>query len=78
MWKPRAAGKLFPKAHGTPASQFQTMDSPPFLSTQAIPLVWLTNAHLEKEMTELERMWHEYWGPYVLICLKICVLLKQM
>lgn len=76
-WKPQWAKKLFPKSVELPASQFHLMDCPFLLWMQAIPLVWYTHTHLRKEMTEL-REWHEYWGSCVLICLKICVLLKQM
>ena len=77
-WKPQWAKKLFPKASGTPASQFHLMDLPlsPLNASYSTGLI---HSHPPGEKKwQNWREWHEYWGSCVLICLKICVLLKQM
>ena len=77
-WKPQWAKKLFPKASGTPASQFHLMDLPlsPLNASYSTGLI---HSHPPGEKKwQNWREWHGYWGSCVLICLKICVLLKQM
>lgn len=55
--KPWAASKRSPETTETLASQSRIMDLPAlFLLMLAVPLLGLTNNHLEKGRTELERM----------------------